>query len=224
MAVPQFNIPDEALPDLVTISELDEKLFESLIDVIGSTEPTLTAGDFASRIEEKVRLPEKGHLKAVLGTAFVLYSLKEKVGLPAVDVAEAIVRSAAVANSKEFAHEEKRKELADRLQALLGLDKSLGVTSKAFDVMTEHQRTFVSARILSDIRPVFAEQPESASAAVIIHNLQIVFQQAGRGEQFYVAMDTDDIAKLKQVIERAEKKTAALRAMLDASKVPYLAV
>ena len=92
--------------------------------------------------------------------------------------------------------------------------------------MTENDRIFCGARILSDIRPVFTDSLESASAAVIIHNLQIGFHDSGTGvhKEFYVALDNQDIQKLKEIILRAEKKTQALKAILNKSSVPYLEV
>ena len=90
--------------------------------------------------------------------------------------------------------------------------------------MTEHAHVFCNARILSDIRPVFAESADSASAAVVIHNLQIGFHEGGTGphKEFYVALDTGDLRKLKELIVRAEKKDIALQTMLKSSNVPYL--
>jgi hypothetical protein len=83
---------------------------------------------------------------------------------------------------------------------------------------------FCSARILSDLRPVFQEPPTAASASVIIHNLQIGFHDSGTGDhkEFYVALDAGDLDILKKIIVRAEQKTASLKAILAKANVPYL--
>jgi hypothetical protein len=223
MAEIAINIPSEALPDLQTIAELDDQTFNSLVSAIGETQPTLTHGQFIKRLASKSAGFQTKDIAVVLKTAFVLYSLKGKRKISASDMAGGIVNSSLVSQSPTFPQSEKEK-LRNRLAQLLTLDKSLGVTAKAFDVMTEHERIFCGARILSDIRPVFADNPESASAAMIIHNLQIGFHQDGKHQEFYVALDTDDIQKLKEVVERAEKKTIALKSLINKSEVPYLEV
>ena len=118
----------------------------------------------------------------------------------------------------------RRDVLQNRLTTLLGFDDSLGVTAKAVDVMTEKSRVFCGARILSDIRPVFATGSDSATSAVIIHNLQIGYHSSGDHQEFYVALDTEDIKTLKGLIVRAEKKTLALKGMLSKAGMNYLEV
>jgi hypothetical protein len=216
-------MPKEALPDLKTVTELDEKLFDSLLAAISATGPTLTGSKFDKNLREKVPTIKPGEIRGVLGVAFNLYSIRKKhdLSLSPQEFADAIADSDLISKAKGFSPE-KRKILSDRLTKLLGFDTTVGVTAKAVDVMTEHERIFCSARILSDIRPVFAKTPEIAEAAVIIHNLQISFHKCGEHKEAYFALDTSDLAKLKQVIERAEKKTTALQAILKQSRLPYL--
>jgi hypothetical protein len=222
MPLASIIIPEGALPDLKRIVELDDKLFSSLMSVIGEATPTLTREQFSSKISEKIKLPDEGDLPAVLRTAFVLYGFKERTGISTQELTQAVTDSEPVKKAEFLA--DKIEKLRSRLALLLGFDKSLGVTLKALDVMTEHERIFCRARILSDIRPVFAEELESAPAAMIIHNLQIGFHEYGRHHEYYFALDTDDIQKLKKIIERAEKKTIALQALLKKSNVRYLEV
>ncbi len=59
---------------------------------------------------------------------------------------------------------------------------------------------------------------------MIIHMLQIGFHTGGEHREYYFALDADDIRKLKGVIERAEKKTTALQAILKKAEVNYLEV
>src|ERR1035438_229170 len=153
--------------------------------------------------------------------------MKDRRGIDSQEFADEISKSVLASASKDFDFSpEKGRILNSRLQKLLSFDKTLAVTSKAYDVLTEHAHTFCRARIISDIRPVFTNTVESANGAVIIHNLQIGFHEGGDGEhkEFYVALDTDDIQALKEVVIRAEKKTIALRSILKSSSVPYLEV
>lgn len=217
-----LTIPEEALPDLKRIAELDDNLFDSLLSAIGETSPALTRDQFARKVSEKVKLPDDGDLQAVLRIAFILYVLKERAGLATGELSDAVSNSETV--SQAAFPPDKKEKLRNRLTLLLNFDKSLGISVKALDVMTEHERIFCRARILSDIRPVFANGLESSCAAMIIHNLQIGFHQDGKHHDYYFALDTDDIQKLKKIIERAEKKTIALQAILKKSDIRYLEV
>jgi hypothetical protein len=160
-------------------------------------------------------------VSAIFRTAFALYPTKEQTGLPAKDLAERVGESVAESKPEIFPADKKNK-LKERLTLLLELDGSLGVTTKALDVMMEHERTYCKARILSDIRPVFVG--DTASSAVIIHNLQLGFHYGGKHQEIYIALDTDDLQQLKSVIVRAEKKTSVLQQMLEKSGTEYLPV
>jgi hypothetical protein len=218
-----INIPDEALPDLKKIAQTTEEVFNSLISAITETTPTLRPIQFEKEIAAKVKSISSEELRSILGTTFFLYRLKEKADVSPKEFSEAVSNSTAVSQSDDLSLEQK-DGLKKRLELLLGLDKPLGVTAKALDVMTHHENIFYSARIFSDIRPVFSEKPATVSAAVIIHNLQIGFGHSGSRQEIYFALDTNDIQELKEVIERAEQKTIALKSIIAKADVPYLDV
>ncbi len=59
---------------------------------------------------------------------------------------------------------------------------------------------------------------------VMVHTLKIEYRHAYEPKAFYVAMDTVDIRALREVLERAEAKSASIEIMLQASNIPYLGV
>lgn len=229
MAIPtaSINIPKEDLVVLKKISKLENQQFNSLLSVIRAERPTFSRRQFVHNIAAKVKTIQKADIATILRVVFILYSMKGELGSSAQELSKDIVKSYSELCSKDHHISHKQVTLLNiRLKHLLSCDKTVAVTAKASDVMTEHAHTFCRARILSDIRPVFTDSATSASAAVIIHNLQIGFHEAGSGDhkEFYVALDTDDIKVLKEVVERAEKRTIALESILKTSKVPYLEV
>jgi hypothetical protein len=90
------------------------------------------------------------------------------------------------------------------------------ISSKIADLRTEVERSFCKARIFTDVRTAFGEDPEQPpSAMTILHNLQITYHdEAGRHKEFYVTLDDDELSDLKEVIERAEKKKRTLEELL----------
>ena len=218
-----IRIPKRELPSLKKLAEIDQSCFASFISALEAARPTLTPRQFANQISDKVGTIASEDLLTILNTVFALYGMKEKGGGSSEDLADSVSKAAAESKSKDIRFPaEKQALLKDRLKLLLDLDKPLAVTSKALDVMTEHERIFCGARILTDMRPVFTGSPPSPAAAVIIHNLKVGFHQAGEHREFYVALDDSDIQLLKDVIAHAEEKAVALRSLLSKANLPHL--
>jgi len=211
-----IRIPEDEFPTLKGITELDPEVFDSFLATLKRATPALRPEEFAQGIKEGFQRPEL--LLPILGTLCALYRLKDAEGITSDEVANAVSSAAADALTG------KQEILRERLKLMLECDASLGVTAKALDVMTEHEHVFCSARILSDIRPVFAATAESASAAVVVHNLQLGFYDGGTGKhrEIYIALDSSDLQELKQVIVRSEKKNIALKSILKESNIPFL--
>lgn len=222
-----LNIPKKDLPILKKLLDLSDRQFASLLSAIRKAKPTVSTRKFVHNIAHKVNNIQKPEIAELLRVSFLLYIMKDKAGTSAQELAQSVAESYSKSSARDTQLASKHvRRLANRIAALLSFDKSMAVTAKAFDILTEHDHTFCRSRILSDIRPIFTDSAESASAAVIIHTLQIGFHDGGSGphKEFYVALDTHDIQILKEIITRAEKKTVALEAILRTSKVPYLEV
>jgi hypothetical protein len=116
---------------------------------------------------------------------------------------------------------EKAGVLKARVQKLLGFDKIIGLASKAIDVMTDQDHIFCGVKVLSDIRPVFQNSPDSISAAMVVHNMRVGYHQDGKHTEFSVAMNPEDIRKTIEVLERAEKKSKALKSFIQKSGIAY---
>jgi hypothetical protein len=218
----KINIPKDDLPALKLLSEWPEPAFQSLVTALKASKPKLTARQFMAQVTQTVAEIPKEQVIAILKLLFGVYSLRQRTNAQVNEFAQGVGEAAIETHPADFSAE-KTKTLTARLQILLEFS-NLGVAIKASDILTEHNHVFCGARILSDIRPVFAEQPNAASASVIIHNLQIGFHDSGTGahREFYVALDTGDLGILKKVLARAEQKTLALKAMLEKANVPYV--
>jgi hypothetical protein len=112
-----------------------------------------------------------------------------------------------------------------RLSRLLRFEQLLGITAKAYAVMSEHSHVYrnIGTRVLTDIRPVFPNDlEEPLSAAVIVHTLKIAYLEGNTRKEFFVAMDNKDIHELRELLDRADKKAAKLRSILQATQLAYL--
>jgi hypothetical protein len=114
--------------------------------------------------------------------------------------------------------------LHQRIAEILSIE-NLDLIARAHDVLLEHPQTFASARIVSDIRPVFGDSVDKPpAAAVLVHMLNIAYYSARRRERFAVALDEKDLDKMIDVLERARTKAKTLRSMIKAQDIPYIEV
>lgn len=111
------------------------------------------------------------------------------------------------------------KDLAD----ILDCHDSLGVAAKVSELRREFGRLFCSARILSDIRPVFGANPEGVPlAAAIIHTLRVTYHDGDDHRDFHVAMSAADLLQLRHLVDRALKKETALSTEIAKTDMRYL--
>lgn len=104
----------------------------------------------------------------------------------------------------------------DFLKKMLSLHDTLGVWSKAYRLIPEHQRLFMRSEIYSDIRSVFRpDNPDiKPSAAVIVHSLKITYREAGKKQEIYIGLDAGDLQELNDTVGRAIKKHDTLKKMI----------
>lgn len=109
--------------------------------------------------------------------------------------------------------------------ATLVLDDTVGIAAKAGPVLTDHERIFVDAKILTDIRPIFhPDLSEKPNAAVIVHMLRITTRDLLGGQKAqYFALDANDIRFMKHLLDRAIKKEETLSSFLDTAGVTVIA-
>jgi len=106
---------------------------------------------------------------------------------------------------------------------LLSMDSTIGISFKAFRLSIQNEKTYVDANIFSDIRPAFSLDVERGfDTAVIIHNLQIEYHTDRTHKEIQIALDCEDIRKLKELLDRAENKEASMRRQFE-STIAFLA-
>jgi len=117
---------------------------------------------------------------------------------------------------------EQREQFRTRLQALLS-SPAVVTTANALDLLTQHPRNYQTARVFSDIRPVFGSEVTSPPIGVVINEtLQLhTWTPDGDTEIIHVALDEADLEELRTVIERALQKTSTLKKMLSDANTPY---
>ena len=142
--------------------------------------------------------------------------------------AASLTEDAAVESLVERLAEVGDYDVGSGLQSFLTRLASTGTVrllGKTNDVGSEHANAFLEARILSDVRPIFADGEDLVvEGALLSQSLRITYvKDRFVVEDVTVTLDEASLSKLKTQIERAEAKAAAVRTLLETVGLPLRA-
>lgn len=103
-----------------------------------------------------------------------------------------------------------RQRLSARLASLLTAE-SLVLIAKAIDLRQDQQRVFHTARILTDLRPIFSDDVNSPPVGTVaFHELKLEYYEDGDIRSIFVGLSEEDLNALSRAVERAQSKSAAI--------------
>ncbi len=118
--------------------------------------------------------------------------------------------------------ESKVSGLANRITELLHCSP-IQLLGKALDIGSEHERLFLDARIVSDLRPIFGDDVDALPEGVLVrHTLKIELIHEDSFGSFFVVLDEADLQMLEEIIQRAKRKSTSLRLVLEQAGLTYL--
>ncbi|HEY6184979.1 MAG TPA: hypothetical protein VIW67_22255 [Terriglobales bacterium] len=210
-----ITIPVSEFPALLSIVAFSDAEFSALAKVLEEIPASLSRKKYVENLSGKFPALKPDQANLLLAAIFGMYSAKEKSKLSVSGMAEVIATAASESAEYGSAFSGGKAELLkSRVSQLLSIGKSFALTLKAADILTEVDNVFCGSRILSDIRPVFMDSPEIAAAAIILHNLQISFHHLGKHQEFYVTLEEGELQQLRDTIDRAQAKNAALKSII----------
>lgn len=216
-------IPVEDYPRIGELLQLPSATAKSLLAALQKEPPALFLRTLSNRVSKKIGISSPKAFE-LLSVIVKLFSSCKKSGLGIGGFLDVLRETFVEAKTPglTFTDDEwnNRKTFIGKL---LECEDSVGVTAKALNVMVDHGRVFRDARILTDCRPVFRSNPKKPpAAAVIVHTLKISYRADHEEKEFFVALDSLDIAQLEALIKRAKIKEEALKLSLRTSKIPIL--
>jgi hypothetical protein len=216
-----FKIPKSAYPAIQSLIHLSDADFERLLNGLRGAKPAIQTEKFWAHVVPLVAGVSENVVRSILHEVFLMAEAQSDE--PLAEFAEAITEAGVEAKSEKFPFEDRdRAVLKERLVTILGAGGGFEITRKAAGVLLDQDHIFFSARILTDLRPVFNEAGNSVDAAVIVHNLRIHYGENGDHKDFYVALDTSEIQSLREVLDRADKKAKSLQELIKGSGVSEL--
>ena len=222
-----LSIPQQVASGLTKIALLPEGAFQELLGALESIPLKIKQHGIFDDSSLNLKTIPTDDMKEIKEALFPLVAGQGTSTTPVSDYVDSIADSLKESDEEgvEWAHsEETLSRFKERLALLLSI-KSLRLVGKARNILFRNAQTFTSARIVSDIRPVFGEEVEELPvAAVIVHMLNIVYYCSGERQELAIALDTTDIQLLMDTLNRAEKKTKSLESIIASTNMTYIEV
>ena len=220
--MPITRIPEQYRPGLARIRSMDDISFTELVTALSNYQVIAGFAQFCTRLTTLVKSLSRVEINNITRALFSLAPSLADSETP-IDTTVSELVDAMRASGREdlkLTHDDEDK-FKSRIIKLLNID-SLNLSAKASLVRIEQSRVFCEAKILTDMRPVFRQASAKPIGSVINHTLKIEYHEDGVHKDFYVALDAQDLSKLKGVLERAETKAGSLRSFLKESDLPDL--
>jgi hypothetical protein len=207
--VSRLRIPERHSSTIGTLLDLSDENFERLLAALGTEPPVFEADELTERVA--AQLPELIDAEAVVELFVVLHLIRQSRDL-SVEEFGAVLREAGGMPDDESA----RERVSERLVQALAVP-TLRLTAKAVDLVVSNERTLRSTRIVTELRPVFGDDPaDEPRAGVLVHRLELSYVGPdGEWTTFHVAMDDEDVSQLQAAAVRAQAKAHTMTALAD---------
>jgi hypothetical protein len=229
-----LRVPPQALTAIQNFLELSDERIQEFLDALTKAGSKFNTNDLAIEISNTTKVP-RSLTEGIVQILASLYMAREEQGVSVekfLDEGLAPTLKPALFQAPKDKPKPDASSIVEATEALwsrlrsfllgaLVLDQTLGTAAKTGPVMTEHEKIFESARILTDVRLIFhPDLSEKPNAAVIVHMLRLATRDLfGAKSAQYFALDTNDIRLLKHLVERAIKKEETLRSLMGSSGV-----
>lgn len=217
-----LKIPEKDRDKFARLVAIESKELDSLYAALRSASPQISRSKVVDETVRHVSI-DRVIVADVIDLLLTLYRVRADQDLQPTEMAEQLAVAA-----QESTDERLKTPLVDwenlkpRLARLLDLE-SFGVSAKAFFIRYEYPNHFHSARILTDARPLFADDATAGPAAFLInHTLHFELSASGQEEDFFLSLNSENLVKLREMIDRALAKDVSLHATLSKTALPIL--
>ncbi len=234
-----LRVPPQLSSQIKNLLDLSDERIQGFLDALAGAGSEFNANDLALDVSDRTKLP-RPMAEGIVQLLTFLYKVREERAIPL----ELFVDQEVAPEMKTLLiHRDKEKDKSEEavrlgkeqveiqwakirafLTVALALNDTVGTAAKAGPVMTEHEKIFQDARILTDLRLIFhPDLSERPNAGVIVHMLRLTTRDVLGGQQAqYFALDANDIRFLKQLLDRAIKKEETMRTLMSSAAVSII--
>ncbi len=213
-----LRVPARYRDGIAILAALNDTSFSEVYEALkNAPSATPTYIDLAAKVESEIKALNADEVKKLLAALTSLYRVRDKANVSPEKLAEDLY-DAIRKEGGSLVPQENAAAFKSRLGRFLNLAALSVVATKAKELQEDVEKVFCEARILTDLRPVFGSDVSGGPIAmIVVHTLKLSYHEGARGElkEIFIGVDSDDISKLKQILERAESKAKSLTSRLQ---------
>lgn len=216
-----LNIPERYRPGLSLLATMADDSYSGLLGSLRSAPPSFSGQrEVTAWVMPSVKSVSEGDINRIFESLASLSRVLARRGAQSTQLAHDV--SVAALDTIKGLTATAAATLERRLDDLLPLSSLIASANKAKELQVQRERTLCDVRLLTDLRPVFADDvTKPAMAMTVIHTLKIGYHDSNSSihKEFYVALDAADIKSLKSALERAEQKEQSLKDTLETAHI-----
>ena len=216
-----LNVPERYRSSFSSLIDMTEDSFQELSSALRRAPSFANTKELASWVAPEVKSAPSTDVSQIVEALTSLYRVRLRLEESAERIARDVVTSLQIEDDPNLRiTEQNRKSVTDRLATLLEMESLNVIQTKAQELKSEYEHEFCDVRIFTDLRPVFrsnvADAPETM---LLVHMLKLGYHDAheGRHREFYVSLDSKDLASLKSAIDRAETKANSIKSRFQSA-------
>ncbi len=219
-----YRIPERGLPGFRILLKMSDVTITRFEEAVRDLPRGLRPYDVSDHIALEGVLPESA-AEEVVRVLSDIYRLKEESSADLDELVEGICDALKELDDDSIEpHDGDWDKFKTHFKKLLSMDSTIGMSFKTFHLSIQNEKTYIESNIFSDIRPAFYSQVDDGfDTAAIIHNLQIEYHKDQTHEVIQIVLDGADVGKLKEQLDRAEKKEKAIMRQFK-NKIAFLAI
>lgn len=158
-------------------------------------------------------------VRSLMNVLMSLVTLRRQRDLNAKELLEGLHHG--IVSSGAWSDEElsRWKELEPSLRELFS-SPSLWSVVKALDLSYDYSNLLQTAKILTDIRPIFNDEATLICGSVVSYTLRLYYSTlAGESKSLSIALDEKDVNKLRELCDRALRKAQTAKSFMQKNNI-----
>lgn len=222
MPTPRYRIPNDRLKAFFKLVELNDNSYQELMASFSNSTPLYKPDKLISKLVAETSSISRDDAEDIIATVMPLYRLQIESTLSIPDFVDEFCKSIEQSAVDKKVIDGQLNDLKKRLIEILNV-KSIAIASRAIEIISEHEHVFSDSRVFTDVRPIFTQNPQDTpEVTVIIHNLKISYFDDKKNKEFFIALDSTDLQKLIDVLERSKTEAESVRAFLKKANLTQI--
>lgn len=220
-----ITIPKSQQRAVQRLLSLSPEKMGQFIECIKTASPASSFRVLERRLQQKIDTPITG-LNPILQMVATLGGIAEDEGMSNEEIAGELIGAAQKDKIDDINPSDNDwGRLKRDLAMLFAVSAPIALTRKAAMLTSEHEHVYCpdNSRIISDIRSIFPSgEIADPVGAVIVHLLKLAYHQDDDTKAFYVALDSEDVRMLRDLLDRAISKEDRIKKTMKTSGIQFV--